>query len=60
MEELDEDADIIGVFGGTNDFGHGDAPLGTFGDRTVYTFYGACHYLMNRLVERFPGKAISS
>ena len=58
VEELDEDADIIGVFGGTNDFGHGDAPLGTFNDRTVYTFYGACHYLMNRLVERFPGKAI--
>lgn len=58
VEELDEDADIIGVFGGTNDFGHGDAPLGTFDDRTVYTFYGACHYLMNRLIERFPGKAI--
>ena len=24
----------------------------------IYTFYGACHYLMNRLIERFPGKAI--
>lgn len=58
VEELDEDADIIGVFGGTNDFGHGDAPLGTFNDRDVHTFYGACHYLMTRLLERFPGKTI--
>lgn len=58
VEELDEDADVVVVFGGTNDFGHGDAPLGSFEDRTVYTFYGACHYLMNRLHERFPGKPI--
>ncbi len=58
IEELDEDADIIGVFGGTNDFGHGDAPLGTFADRDVNTFYGACHYLMSHLIERYPGKTI--
>ena len=59
VEELDEDSDIIVVFGGTNDFGHGDAPLGTPSDRSVYTFWGACHYLMNRLLERFPGKPIA-
>lgn len=58
VEDLDEDADIVVVFGGTNDFGHGDAPLGSFEDRTEYTFYGACHYLMNRLHERFPGKPV--
>lgn len=57
-EELDEDADIVVVFGGTNDFGHGDAPIGTFESRELTTFYGACHYLMSRLMERFPGKPV--
>jgi len=58
VEELDEDADIIVVFGCTNDFGHGDAPIGTPEDRTPDTFWGACHYLMNRLQERFHGRTI--
>lgn len=53
-----EDADIIGVFGGTNDYGHGDAPLGTFDDRTPDTFYGACHTLLSYLQERYAGKAL--
>ncbi|MGN1347259.1 MAG: SGNH/GDSL hydrolase family protein [Eubacteriales bacterium] len=56
VNELDEDADIVVVFGGTNDFGHGDAPIGSFADRSLTTFYGACHYIMTRLHERFPGK----
>ncbi len=38
---MDNDADIIIVFGGTNDFGNGDAPFGEMSDRTPYTFYGA-------------------
>ena len=58
VEDIDENADIIVVFGGTNDHGHGDAPLGTPNDRTPDTFWGACHYLMNRLIERFAGKTI--
>ena len=37
-EELDESADIVVVFGGTNDFCHGNAPLGTPDDRTPATF----------------------
>lgn len=57
-EELDADADLVVVFGGTNDFGHGDAPIGTPEDRGPETFYGACHYLMRRLTERFPGKPV--
>ncbi|NLD87392.1 MAG: SGNH/GDSL hydrolase family protein [Clostridiales bacterium] len=56
IEELDEDAGIVVVFGGTNDFGHGDAPIGRFNDRSLYTFYGACHHIMTRMHERFPGK----
>lgn len=58
VEELDADADAVIVFGGTNDFGHGDAPIGSFTDREPTTFYGACHYLMTRLHQRFPGKPI--
>lgn len=52
--EMDPDADIIVVFGGTNDHGHGDAPLGTDADRTPNTFRGACHCLFSGLLEQFP------
>ncbi len=54
VDEMNEDADIVVVFGGTNDFGHGDAPMGCASDRTPDTFYGACHTLMSSLIERFP------
>ncbi|MBO5218246.1 MAG: SGNH/GDSL hydrolase family protein, partial [Clostridia bacterium] len=37
---------------------HGDAPLGAFTDRTIDTFYGACHVLMGGLVRRYCGKPI--
>lgn len=53
-----KDADGIVVFGGTNDYGHGDAPIGTFSDRTPDTFYGACHDLYTKLIEKYPGKPI--
>lgn len=56
---LDPDADAIVVFGGTNDFGHGDAPIGCFDDRTVDTFYGAVHTLFIKLIEKYPGKPIA-
>ena len=58
VELMDPDADLIVVFGGVNDFGHGDAPLGVMGDRTPYTFYGACHRLMRKLIERYPDAQI--
>ena len=54
VPEMDNDADIVVVFGGTNDFGHGDAPLGTMRDRTPYTFYGALHCLYTALTEKYP------
>lgn len=50
----DDDVSLIVVFGGTNDFGHGDASLGSFYERDEYTFYGAMHLLINKLAERFP------
>ena len=56
--EMNPDADIIVVFGGTNDHGHGDAPMGTETDRTPDTFIGACHFLFSRLPNQFPGAII--
>ena len=58
VDEMDADADLVVIFGGTNDFGHGDAPLGMMGDRSPYTFYGACHVLIRKLLARFPGAQI--
>ena len=58
VDQMDPDADGIVVFGGTNDFGHGDAPLGTFSDTTDETFYGATKNLCVKLLERYPGKPI--
>ena len=52
------DADGVVVFGATNDYGHGDAPIGEFSDRTPDTFYGACHDLFIKLIEKYPGKPI--
>ena len=56
--EMDNDADVIVVFGGTNDFGHGDAPLGQMSDRTVDTFYGACHTLFEGIINKYPTSTI--
>ncbi len=48
-------ADVVFIFGGTNDYGSGTAELGTDTDRTPYTFYGALHYLYSIIKERYPG-----
>ena len=57
-EKMDDDADVVVVFGGTNDFGHGQAPLGDFDDRSVFTFYGALHTLALLLIKKYVGKPI--
>ena len=54
VDQMIPDADVVVVFGGTNDFGHGDAPLGTMMDRTNDTFYGAYQLLMQQLINRYP------
>lgn len=58
FDKMDDDADVVVVFGGTNDYGHGDADLGCFCDRTPETFYGACHYLFSGLIKKYIGKPI--
>ena len=54
VAEMDAEADIVVVFGGTNDYGHGDAVMGSMDSRDPYTFYGALHILCTSLIEKYP------
>lgn len=58
VEEMIPDADIVVVFGGTNDFGHSDAAFGRMEDRTEDTFYGSVHVLLQKLLEKYPESQI--
>lgn len=57
-EEMDNDADLIVVFGGTNDYGNGQAPLGEITDKHIFTFYGAVHTLCQNLIRKYPSGKI--
>ncbi|MBQ9563227.1 MAG: SGNH/GDSL hydrolase family protein [Lachnospiraceae bacterium] len=54
VDDMIPDADIVVVFGGTNDFGHGDAPFGELYDNDPETFCGAVHELLTKLITRYP------
>ena len=56
--DLNRDADIIVVYGGVNDYLHGDAPFGRFGDSTPATFCGGVRFLMNLLKTEFANKTV--
>ena len=56
--KMQEKADMVFVFGGVNDYGHGDAPLGRLGDKTPTTFYGASYNLYGRLQKKYPSAQI--
>lgn len=58
VNEMNHDADLIFVFGGTNDFGHGDAPIGKLGDKTPETFFGAVDFLVNELLKHYKKEQI--
>ena len=55
VDEMQDDADVIIVFGGTNDYGHGRIKLGEFNSMDEYTFYGALHALCIKLLNKYPG-----
>ena len=57
-KSMDDDADSIVIFGGTNDYGHGTAPIGAFEDRSEDTYYGAWHVLLRGLIEKYPEAVI--
>lgn len=54
VDEMQPEADVVVVFGGTNDFGHGDAELGSFSSGSEDTFYGALHTLCQKLIGKYP------
>jgi len=59
---LASNADLITVFGGTNDWGETGKTLvlGSFGDTDpALTFYGAVDYTIRQLVTMFPTKTIA-
>lgn len=58
VDKMDHSADMVIVFGGTNDYGHGDASIGDMNDRTPDTFYGALHCLCTKLINKYPTSRI--
>jgi len=56
--DLNKTADIVVVYGGVNDYIHGDAPFGQPGDTTPATFCGGVYFLMNLLRTLHPGKTV--
>lgn len=58
VDDMVIDCDIVIVFGGTNDYKHGDASLGNFNERQENSFYGALHLLLEKLIKKYPEKHI--
>ncbi len=56
--DMDKDADVVVVFGGTNDYGHGQAALGSIDNLDMHTFYGALHTLIKGLINDYVDKQI--
>lgn len=55
---MNNDADVVVVFGGTNDFGNGQAPLGSIDNMDMHTFYGGVHTLIRNLIHEYYNKHI--
>ena len=55
---MTDDAEIIIVAAGTNDWNYAWTPLGDMASRTNYTFYGALHNLCIGLLNKYIGKTI--
>ncbi len=56
--DMDPTSDLIVVFGGTNDYGHGDAPLGNIDDQDRKTFCGSVNYLIGKIRELYPSAVL--
>ena len=55
---MNDDADLVIVLGGANDYGLCDAPFGELSSRDPNTFCGACHLLFSGLIEKYPSTPI--
>lgn len=58
MYSMDKSADLVIVFGGTNDFWFGDCPIGKRTDTSVSTFYGALNTMIPYLKGAHPNADI--
>ena len=54
VSEMRDKADVVLVFGGTNDYGHGDVPIGKASDETEDTFCGCVNILTKSLQAKYP------
>lgn len=50
---MPDEADLVFIFGGTNDFGHGNLHLGKVGVRDENTFVGGLYLLIDALIEKY-------
>lgn len=57
-EEMDDEAEMIIVAAGTNDWYYSATPLGDMESRDAYTFYGALHVLCLGLLKKYKYKNI--
>lgn len=55
---MEKSADVIVVYGGVNDWIHGDAAFGEMTDTIPATFCGAVEFLMNLLKTEYPNAQI--
>ena len=56
--DMDTTADMVIVYGGVNDYIHGDAPFGELGDATPATYCGGVYFLMNLIKTQHPDKTV--
>ena len=56
--DMDTSADMVVVYGGVNDYIHGNALVGEIGDTMPNTFCGAVYFLMNYLKDVYKEKPI--
>lgn len=55
---MPKDPDIVIVFGGTNDYGHGDAQMGDIDSNDDFTFMGALNNLILQLKKDYSNSKI--
>ncbi len=55
---MPKEADVVFVFGGINDFQHGDAMLGDLNSEDPYTFYGGVRCLLAYLIATYGKKKL--
>ena len=58
LKDLDDKANFTFIFGGTNDYGMGEAEIGDINSDSYYTFYGAVKNLVKDLLKKFSNDKI--